>query len=454
MTATTETLDLSYRYIPTAKQMIAHMAPERYLLYGGAFRGGKSVFLCNEAIQLSLDHKRNRGFLGRWENKTFKTTTFLTLQDFLDPRIIVRHHQSDQYYDFVNGSRLYYGGLKPSGSSNPIDKFKSMDLGWFAIDEASQLPEEMFLIFASRLSLKLPGIRYRGLLASNPERGWLRGRFIARHLRDHRFVPALPKDNPHNPPDYEEKLRDIFPEEWILRYLEGDWDAMMGENYVFPFAWIQAAIERTLEPGEPTVVGIDFAAGGVDMTVAAIRQGPVARIIHRSSHTNTMQTTGELAKLLDERRPVRSSMDPIGVGKGPYDRLLEQGYEIVAYIAGERATEPNRFKNRRAEDHWHFREELEDGLVDLPNDEVISGQLSTIKYETGSDKVIQIESKKKMRPRISLDDAEAIIQCFSEGNGPVENASVSIWTGREAAKIPDEEHKEEGKQRLANVSII
>lgn len=454
MTIAAKTLDLSSRYIPTAKQTVAHIAPERYLLYGGAFRGGKSVFLCNEGIQLSLDHKNNRGFLGRWENKTFKTTTFLTLQDFLDPRIIARHHKSDQYYDFVNGSRLYYGGLKPSGSSNPIDKFKSMDLGWFAIDEASQLPEEMFLIFASRLSLKLPGIRYRGLLASNPERGWLRSRFISQRLKDHRFVPALPKDNPHNPPDYEEKLREIFPQEWIRRYLEGDWDAMMGENYVFPYAWIQAAIEHTLEPGEPRVVGIDFAAGGIDMTVAALRQGPVVRIIHRSSHTNTMQTTGELATLLDEHKPTQSSMDPIGVGKGPYDRLREQNYEIAAYIAGDRAMEPDRFRNRRAEDHWHFREELESEVVDLPNDAVISGQLSSIKYETGSDKVIQIESKKKMRPRRSLDDAEAIIQCFSEGNEPVENASVSIWTGREAIGKPEERQKEEGKQRLANVSII
>ena len=44
-------MDIKIKYSPHPKQQIAHSSPERYILYGGSFRGGKSVFLVNEVIQ-------------------------------------------------------------------------------------------------------------------------------------------------------------------------------------------------------------------------------------------------------------------------------------------------------------------------------------------------------------------------------------------------------------------
>lgn len=412
----THTIDLSANYIPTSKQALAHSAMELYLLYGGAMGGGKSVFLCNESIQLSLDYPGNRGFLGRWENKTFKNTTFLTLQQFLPMQLIARHHQTEQYYDFINGSRMYYGGLKPSGNSNPIDKFKSMDLGWFGLDESSEIPEESFLILGSRLRLNVPGIHYRGILASNPEPGWLRNRFIDTSNPEYRFIPALASDNPHNPDDYENRLRDLFPPDWVQRYLEGDWDAMLEGNYVFPYMMVKAAVERSLERGPICQFGIDVAGGGRDETVVTGRWGPVARILYASHESSTMKNLGQIGNLITEHGPQIIRADVVGIGKGLYDRAVELRYPVEPYAAGEAAREKKRFVNRKAEDHWWFRERLEDGVVDLPDDPVLMAQLCSIKYSIESDRRIKIKTKKEMKAEgiPSPDRAEATIQAFAE----------------------------------------
>jgi len=419
-------VNLASRYIPTRKQVEAHQAFERFILFGGAMGGGKSAWLCNEGIQLSLDYPGNRGGVFRWENKTFRNTTLHTLGEFLPSGIVARHHLSDQYFDLINGSRIYYGGLKPAGKTAPIDNIKSMELGWFAIDEASQVPEEMFLILASRLRLSIEGIRYRGLLASNPEHSWVRRRFIDQKLRDHRFVPALPKDNPHLPPDYEARLRELFPADWIKRYIDGDWDVSLEGLYVFPYMWVKAAVERDLEPEETCEIGIDIGAGG-DKTVAAGRWGPVVRILHTSQFSNTMQTTGILASVLDEHKPRRTRMDVVGVGKGPYDRLIEQGYDVQPYIAGGEPTDKSRFLNRRAEDHWHLRDLLEEGDIDLPDDPVLTSQMCSIKYEIQSDKRIKIEGKEEMKAqgKPSPDTAEAVVIACSE-NEPARKGRVLV----------------------------
>ena len=105
-----------------------------------------------------------------------------------------------------------------------------------------------------------------------------------------------------------------------------------------------------------------------------------------------MQTAGRMAQSLDETfgyAPVH--VDTIGVGGGVYDRLREQGFPAVPFVASEKATDfhgQKRFANRRAEQWWAFREGMEQGLYDLPpdgEDDLLISQLLSIKYRIRSD---------------------------------------------------------------------
>lgn len=226
---------------PTARQMLFRDDPSRYKLYGGAVGGGKTWTLCAEGVRLSLAYPGNRGFMCRHESTAFKNTTLATLLKLIDEierltnsKIISNHHRTDRIIYFINGSTIMYGSL---GDASDFERIKSLEIGWFAIDESSETPFPNYQMLKSRLRWKLPDGSHPpffGLLASNPEAGWVKDTFVTPSARgevvhNHAFVPALPSDNPFLPDGYVEDLRSTNPESWVTRYLDGSWDALEGQ---------------------------------------------------------------------------------------------------------------------------------------------------------------------------------------------------------------------------------
>lgn len=223
--------EVVWGYAPTGRQVEFHRNPSRYKLYGGSMGGGKSVALCAEAIKLSLKYPGNRGYFCRHELTTFRRSTLVTFERFCPQEILKNHYRDERILVFRNGSEIIYGGL---GGEEDLEKIKSTEFGWFGIDEATETLEDMFLLLCSRLRWTLPDgshPKYRGILASNPEPGWVKDRFVDKRLEDHSFTPALPRDNPHLPKDYDAQLRKQWPDEWVKRYLEGSWDVFEGQVF-------------------------------------------------------------------------------------------------------------------------------------------------------------------------------------------------------------------------------
>ena len=402
-------------YEATDRQAEFHAAPEMYKLYGGAMGGGKSVALCAEGIALSHDYPGNRGYICRHTLADFKRTTGLILKDMLERAgCIEKHHQTDHFYLMPNGSSIYYGGL--GDDLRAIDKIKSMELGWFAIDEASETSEQYFLMLASRLRLKLMGIQYFGLLATNPSPGWIKHRFIDQKQSNHIFVPALPSDNPHLPEDYVERLMGVFPKEWQARFLEGDWSAFEGVSNIFPYAAIRAAINREPEQLTPVELGADIARFGDDEFVLARRSGWKVEIAQAILTCDLMKETGLIAESIRLHSPTKVKVDADGMGGGVVDRLRELGYEIIEVHGGGKPEDPQRFKNRKAEIYWGFRERLLAGTACLPDDLVLTAQLTSIEYKIDSSGRIEITSKSEMKKKglKSPDRAEAVIYAFAD----------------------------------------
>lgn len=223
-------------YVPTHKQEIFHNAPHKFKLYGGAMGGGKSVALCVEVIRLSVEYPGNVGYICRKTFRDFKKTTLVTLMDLLPTNLIEKYNKVDGEIHLINGSLILCGDLEQT------EKLKSLNLGWFGIDEASEASNEIFLMLSSRLRLKLPGIQYFGLMASNPEPGWLKDRFVDPQMHgrpkvNHIFVPSLPSENPHLPEGYLEDLIKEFPPLWRTKYLEGSWDVF--DSQIFKPDWFK-----------------------------------------------------------------------------------------------------------------------------------------------------------------------------------------------------------------------
>lgn len=229
---------------PTDKQIIFRDSLEKYKLFGGGVGGGKSRAICAEGIRLSFIYPFNRGFLCRSEGEAFRRTTLNTLlsaisevEEMMGQRIVVRngHNQTKKEIRFINGSMIMYGGLGVTPEDQ--DRIKSLEIGWFGVDEASEAPYKVINMLKARLRLKLPDgsyPRYFGMYASNPEPGWLKNEFVIPHQlgnpkEDHIFVQALIKDNPWLPPDYLDELKRDNPASWVKRYVEGSWDAVEGQ---------------------------------------------------------------------------------------------------------------------------------------------------------------------------------------------------------------------------------
>ena len=174
----------------------------------------------------------------------------------------------------------------------------------------------------------------------------------------------------------------------------------IGVDTLIPPRWIEAAQQRTLQPGPRAVVSGDVARFGSDRTVLALMRGPVARIIGDHAYTRTTETTGYAIAAKREHHADEIRVDGVGVGAGVVDELLDAGHDVIDMQSGAAALDNERFANARAEWWWGLRERFEQGDIDIdPDDDELAAQLGAVKYKFTARGQIIIESKDEMKKR-------------------------------------------------------
>jgi hypothetical protein len=159
----------------------------------------------------------------------------------------------------------------------------------------------------------------------------------------------------------------------------------------------------------PGSFGLDVARFGRNETVCYRNRGGYLRREFGYHKQDTMVTAGRAIRVLNTVKAslagVYMVIDTIGVGGGVYDRMREQNFPVIPFVASESPSTPTgkkRFVNRRAEQWWAFRKQFEAGLIDLPStdeDDKLIAQLGSIKYFIRSDGRILVESKEDMEAR-------------------------------------------------------
>ena len=400
-------------YVPTLKQQIAHKADAIYKLYGGAVGGGKSVWLCVEAIMLSLSYPGNRIMMCRKQLTDFKMSTLVTLLKLIPPGMIIKdgHNRSEHTIKFTNGSMIIYKGL---GNEVEVDSIRSLEVSAIMMDEATELSHEAFLMCAQRIGRwRLPSGKYPPkyvLLASNPDTGWCKNNFIDQKKEGYAFIQALPQDNPHLEADYIPRLRRDYPPFWVKRFLDGDWNASMADDNVIPYEHILDAIDKEIEVVNKPIVSCDPARGG-DNTVIMFGMGNNLLKIDAKKERDTMVSAARFLRMYHDNKARRGIIEVDGLGGPVYDRCRNMGLKVSPFRSGDNAFNKDKYFKLKTEAWFHVRDQFENGLVSIPNDPELINELAAIKYNTRPGGQLWVEQKKDFKKRMgkSSDRADALM---------------------------------------------
>jgi len=211
------TLTIDIGYHPLDKQAQFHQSDARYRLYIGAWRAGKTFAGCQEAYKHSWLYPGNVGVIFRKDFTDLRDTTMKTMLEVIPPEDIKLFNKSEHKLVTQSGSEIYFRHLKDGL------KLGSLSLGWFFIDEAEEVTEEVFNYLQGRISLK--NTACKGWLVSNPPNTdhWIYKRFENNPDLDYATFHASTYENKDNLPDSYITSLEKMPESWRKKYLEGQY---------------------------------------------------------------------------------------------------------------------------------------------------------------------------------------------------------------------------------------
>lgn len=245
--------------------------------YVGSLGSGKTWAICRAALGLCLTRPGFKFLLGRFYATELRDTTqeefFLMIaqieeliaENVTNPdfeKILGVYSASKRNYDFANGSQILFRPLDEAET-----KYKSLMIGGFGIDEASEVDLAAFNMLTARIrqATKRSSNRFRtvGCMVSNPTDydHWLYDFFVRKQLPGYTIFRTNTMENLDNlPAGYVANLRRQYSEDWVRRYLEGEWGELQrGRRPVFP-SFSQTVHVRDTEwyRTQPILVGIDF----------------------------------------------------------------------------------------------------------------------------------------------------------------------------------------------------
>lgn len=211
-----------------------------------------------------------------------------------------------------------------------------------------------------------------------------------------------------------------------LEYFKQEFPCSSTEAFLNPISnvfinarYVSAARKNRIESDSRLIIGVDVALGDTDRTAIIRRKGRVAYNLETFRNQNTMQIAGMLKHVIEKEKPHRVYIDCIGVGAGVVDRLREQNYHFVEGINVARsANQKDKFRNLRAELWSEMRDWLQQEMpVQIPDDDVLHGDLCNLGYKYDSSGRLLIESKDDLRARgmPSPDTSDALSLTFFSG---------------------------------------
>ncbi len=144
----------------------------------GAFRSGKTTAALWKVYNSCIEQPGIKWLICRFGDGDTQSKLKPPWRDILHRTATTYSwHPDEQYDELSNGSRVYIMGLKASDEAARYAKLRGMTLGGVYNDQTEELPHDVFLELAGRLSQS--GVRHQMILTPNPpnEDHWLTKEF-------------------------------------------------------------------------------------------------------------------------------------------------------------------------------------------------------------------------------------------------------------------------------------
>jgi hypothetical protein len=166
----------------------------------GAVRAGKTTVCLWREFNAAIAHPGIHLLLARWtDSGVYGLVLPLWRRICLDTGTRLHWHGDEEFDELDNGSRVYVRGLKAQDQTLRYSKFRGLTLARVYVDQAEEIPHDIYLELAARLSQ--PGFPHQITISpqSVSDTHWIAQEFPARNTNPHRaYIPLSVYDNAHN----------------------------------------------------------------------------------------------------------------------------------------------------------------------------------------------------------------------------------------------------------------
>jgi len=223
-------------------------AQDRFILFSGGIGCGKSMIMLMRVIFECMSQDNNYFLVGRTSYGEIHDVLIKEFMEICHDSWIKEYrktpHPSVVLHTF-NGktSEIIFRNLDGLSKGELL----GLNLGGFAIDQAEDVPEEIFLVLKGRL--RRANTKHRVFMTSNPKLSWLYRAFKQEPEDNYRLIEGSTMENKINlPPEYIADL-EKYPPSWRRQYVEGIWDeSLLSDNIVFAREYIERLNKHVREP--------------------------------------------------------------------------------------------------------------------------------------------------------------------------------------------------------------
>ena len=405
---------IEFFYEPRATQQEIHnlISQNRFSVIVAHRRLGKTVCMINQIIKKAITDKSGDGrygYIAPYRSQA-KTIAWDYLKNFTAPLGELRKvNESELTIDFANGSRI-----RIFGADNP-DAMRGLYFDGVVLDEVADMkPNVWGEIIRPALSDRNGWACFIG----TPKGINLFHELYTLGQHTQSWISKIYRaDETGVIPEAElQAAREVMSDNQYRQEFLCDFSAST-DNVLITIDLVSKGAARLLNDsdvrGAPKIMGIDVARFGDDRSVIFRRQGLWAKEPRIIEKMDNMTFAGIVAYEIDEFQPDGVFIDA-GRGEGVIDRLRQLGYRVMEVNFGARATDSERYNNRRTEMWDKMREWLEAGGA-IPNNSDLKTELSSPTYSFDARGRFVLEPKEKLKERglRSPDIADALALTFA-----------------------------------------